>query len=216
MGNSKITTVLFGLDGVIVNTRKTHDDFWNSVAEKNGLKMNNFPSLIDGMTINSIIDLYFAINTAEEKKQIIDECAALDAKIDYRKIVIPHVLDFIQYLKLEGYKLGIVTSSSRKKVDTVLKQLDLEDTFDILITAESIRMGKPDPMGFVLAQTSLGVQNTECIVFEDAFNGIKAATYAFMRVIAVATTLSEDFLKDFSYGVIKDFSDRDKLRQFLD
>lgn len=215
MRNSKITTVLFGLDGVIVNTRKTHDEFWNSVAEKNGLKMNNFASLIDGMTINSIIDLYFAINTPEEKKQIIDECAVLDAKIDYTKIVIPHVLDFIQILKLEGYKLGIVTSSSRKKVDTVLKQLDLGDTFDILITAESIRMGKPDPMGFVLAQTSLGVQNTECIVFEDAFNGIKAATYAFMRVIAVATTLSEDYLKDYSYGVIKDFSDIDKLKMFL-
>ncbi len=215
MGDSRITTVLFGLDGVIVNTRKTHDDFWNSVAEKNGLKMNNFASLIDGMTINSIIDLYFAINTPEEKQQILDEHAKLDASIDYTEILIPHVLEFIQYLKLKGYKLGIVTSSSRTKVDTVLEQVDLTDTFDVIISAESIKKGKPDPMGFVLAQTSLGVENTECIVFEDAFTGIKAATYAFMRVIAVATTLSEDYLKDYSYGVIDDFSDLEQLKELF-
>lgn len=216
MENSKITTVLFGLDGVIVNTRETHDDFWNSVAEKNGLKMDNFPFLIDGMTINSVIDLYFPLNTPEEKQQIIDDCARLDAEIDYSKVLIPHVLEFIQYLKIEGYKLGIVTSSSSKKVDSVLRQLDLEDTFDVIITAESIKKGKPDPMGFVLAQTSLGVKSTECVVFEDAFNGIKAATYAFMRVISVATTLSEDLLKDYSYGVVKDFKDMDRLKSFIE
>ena len=216
MENSKITTVLFGLDGVIVNTRETHDDFWNSVAEKNGLKMDNFPFLIDGMTINSVIDLYFPLNTPEEKQQIIDDCARLDAGIDYSKVLIPHVLEFIQYLKIEGYKLGIVTSSSSKKVDSVLRQLDLEDTFDVIITAESIKKGKPDPMGFVLAQTSLGVKSTECVVFEDAFNGIKAATYAFMRVISVATTLSEDLLKDYSYGVVKDFKDMDRLKSFIE
>lgn len=215
MGDSKITTVLFGLDGVIVNTRKTHDEFWNAIAERNGLKINNFATLIDGMTINSIIDLYFAINTPEEKQQIMDEHAALDASIDYTKILIPNVLDFIQYLKLKGYKLGIVTSSSKAKVETVLSQLELTDTFDVIITAESIKKGKPDPMGFVLAQTSLGVENLECIVFEDAFTGIKAATYAFMRVIAVATTLSADYLKDYSYGVIDDFTDLERLKELF-
>ena len=215
MEKNKITTVLFGLDGVIVDTRQTHDEFWNSIAKKNNLKIENFPEVIDGMTISSIIDLYFPINTLEDKQKIRKESAELDSKIDYTKIVIPSVLEFIQYLKAEGYKLGIVTSSNRKKVDKVLEQLDLTDAFDTIITAESIKKGKPDPMGFLLAQTNLGVKNTECVVFEDAFTGIKAATYAFMRVIGVATTLSEDYLKDYSYGVIKDFSDKEKLKSLL-
>lgn len=216
MGRSKITTVLFGLDGVIVDTRKIKDDFWNSVATKNGLDIDNFSSTINGMNINAIIDLYFAINTPKEKQQIIDECMALDLSIDYSKLVVPHILDFIQYLKLSGYKLGIVTSSSIRKVDKVLEQLDLVDTFDTVITAESIRKGKPDPMGFVLAQTNLGVQSNECIVFEDTMNGIKAATYAFMRVIAIATSIPNPILASCSYAVIEDFSDLEELKSFLD
>lgn len=212
---TEITTVLFGLDGVIVDTRNTHDDFWNSMAQESGLKIDNFPAVIDGMTISSILDLYFTLSSPDEKQSIREKGAEIDAHTDYTKIVIPSVLDFIHYLKTEGYKVGIVTSSNKTKVDNVLKQLDLTDVFDTIITAESIKKGKPDPMGFVLAQTNLGVQNTECIVFEDAFTGIKAATYAFMRVIGVATTLSEDFLKDYSYGVISDFTDQDKLKSFL-
>lgn len=213
--NTEITTVLFGLDGVIVDTRQAHDDFWNSIAERNELKIENFPAVIDGMTISSIIDLYFALSSPEEKLLIRKESAEIDSKTDYTKIVTPSVLEFIQYLKTEGYKLGIVTSSGKNKVDNVLKQLNLTDTFDTIIAAESIKKGKPDPMGFILAQTNLGVQNTECVVFEDAFTGIKAATYAFMRVIGVATTLSEDYLKDYSYEVIKNFSDLEKLKSFL-
>ena len=213
--NKNITTVLFGLDGVIVDTSKVHNNFWNAMAEMNGLKIENFPSIIDGMTMSSIIDLYFTICTPEEKQYIRDKSAELDAQTDYRKIVIPGILNFIHSLKNKGYKLGIVTSSNKSKVVNVLEQLDLKDTFDTIITAESIKKGKPDPMGYVLAQTNLGVQNTECAVFEDAFTGIKAATYAFMRVIGVATTLSEDYLKDYVFGVTKAFTDTDKLESLL-
>lgn len=210
-----ISTVLFGLDGVIVDTEQVLDKFWTSMAEMYGLKINNFSSTVDGMTMNSIIDLYFTLCTPDEKQYIRDKSAELDAVTDYAKLSIPGVLDFINYLKGKGYKLGIVTSSGKSKADNVLKQLKLEDTFDTIITAESIKKGKPDPMGYVLAQTNLGVQNTECVVFEDAFTGIKAATYAFMRVIGVATTLSEDYLKDYTYGTIKDFTDTEKLESLL-
>lgn len=215
MEKNKITTVLFGLDGVIVNTRKAHDEFWNSIAQRNNLKIDNFSEVIDGMTLNSIIDLYFPINSVEDKQQIRIDKAQVDENLDYTKIVTPGVLDFIDYLKSNNYKIGIVTSSSLNKVNRVLEELNLTDKFDTIIAAESIKKGKPDPMGYVLAQTNLGVLNTECVVFEDAFTGIKAATYAFMRVIGVATTLSVDFLKDYSYAVVEDFTDIEKLKDLL-
>ena len=196
MEKENISTVLFGLDGVIVDTRKIHDNFWNSIAAANGLKYDDFASLIDGMTASSILDLYFSINTIEEKQKIREEGEKIDTNTDYKSLVIPGVLDFIKYLKDNNYKLGIVTSSSKVKVEKVLNQLDIKDCFDTIIAAESIKKGKPDPMGYVLAQTNLGVTNTDCIVFEDAFTGIKAATYAFMRVIGVATTLSADYPKN--------------------
>ena len=217
MAESKITTILFGLDGVIVDTEKYYDRFWNDIAEKNELKIDNFPATIKGMTINAVIDLYFAISTIEEKKAIKKAASEMEQAIHYKDIVIPGVLDFINYAKDEEYKIGLITSSTTSKVGAVLNQLSLNDgVFDTIITADSIKRGKPDPMGFVLAQTNLGVQSNECAVFEDAFTGIKAATYAFMRVIGVATTLSVDFLKDYTYGTIEDFTDLEKIKSLLE
>lgn len=211
----KITTVLFGLDGVVVDTEHFNDNFWNNVAIQNGLKINNFADIIKGMTLNSIIELYFAISSPEEKQAIRLACSQMEQSIDYTKIVIPGVLEFIDFLKKSDYKIGLVTSSPASKVKVVLEQLSLDSIFDTVITSDSIKKGKPDPMGYVLAKNNLGVLSNECAVFEDAFTGIKAATYAFMRVIGVSTTLSADFLKDYTYGVIPDFSDFEKVKSLL-
>lgn len=212
---TKITTVLFGLDGVIVDTECYYDNFWNTVAEKEGLKINNFAATIKGMTINSIIELYFTIAPLEQKQAIRKACAEMENSIDYTKLVIPGILDFIRYIREAGYKTGVVTSSPSAKVEVLLEQLSLKDVFDTVITSDSIKKGKPDPMGYVLAQTNLGVQSNECTVFEDSFTGIKAATYAFMRVIGVSTTLSADFLKDYTYAVVPDFKDVERLKSFI-
>ncbi|WP_101690161.1 HAD family hydrolase [Dysgonomonas massiliensis] len=211
----KISTVLFGLDGVIVDTEKYYDKFWNKIAKENGLKIENFSDKIQGMTFGSIIDLYFAISPLEDKQAIRKALVDMESSIDYRSIVIPGVLEFIQYVREKDYRVGLVTSSSLAKTKGVLECLGLSDAFDTVVTSESIKKGKPDPMGYVLAQTNLGVRSADCVVFEDAFTGIKAATYAFMRVIGVATSLSADFLKDYTYDVIHDFTDTEKLKTFI-
>ena len=216
MAENKITTIFFGLDGVIVDTEQYYDTFWNDVSMQNELGIENFAATIKGMTINAVLDLYFAISTIDEKKAIKKAASTMEQSINYKEIAIPGVLEFINYAKEKDYKIGLVTSSSTHKVGAVLSQLSLDGVFDTIITADSIKRGKPDPMGFVLAQTNLGVQSNECAVFEDAFSGIKAATYAFMRVIGVATTLSADFLKDYTYGVVNDFTDLNKIKSLLE
>lgn len=216
MAENKITTIFFGLDGVIVDTEHYYDTFWNEISKQNELGIDNFADTIKGMTINAVLDLYFAISSIDEKKAIKKAASTMEQSINYKDIVIPGVLEFINYAKEKEYKIGLVTSSSTHKVGAVLSQLSLDGVFDTIITADSIKRGKPDPMGFVLARTNLGVQSNECAVFEDAFSGIKAATYAFMRVIGVATTLSADFLKDYTYGVVNDFRDLDKIKSLLE
>ena len=213
--SSKINTVFFGLDGVIVDTEKYYDNFWNSVSEKYGLKIENFPAIVKGMTMNAIIELYFTLESSQNKQAIREACSDMEQSINYRDIIIPGVIDFIKYLKDEDYRIGLVTSSPTSKVGAVLNQLSISRKFDTIITSDSIKKGKPDPMGYVLAKTNLGVDSSQCAVFEDAFSGIKAATYAFMRVIGVTTTLSADYLKDYTYGVIPDFSDMVKLKALL-
>lgn len=212
---SKISTILLGLDGVIVDTEKYYHEFWNRMAKESGLKYDDFAAVVDGMSINSIIDLYFAICTSEQKQAIRKACCEMEQSIPYKDIIIPGVIEFVKYAKDNGYKLGVVTSSSTSKAGAVLNDLNLAGVFDTVITSDSIKRGKPDPMGFVLASTNLGVQNHECVVFEDSFTGVKAATYAFMRIIGVATTLSMEFLNDYTYDVIPDFSNLEEVKKLL-
>lgn len=213
---NKITTVFFGLDGVIVDTETYNKKFWDQIAASNGLKIENFSNVVEGMTLNSIIELYFPLSSLEERQSIRKASADLEQSIDYKSILVPGILEFIQYLKEEDYNIGLVTSSSLNKVNIVLDQLDIKNAFDTIITAESIKKGKPDPMGYVLAKTNLIAESSECIVFEDSFTGIKAATYAFMRVIGIETSLSEDSFKDYTYASIPDFSDLERVKKLLD
>lgn len=213
---AKITTVFLGLDGVVVDTESYYKRFWDEISGQHGLKIDNFSEVVEGMTLDSVIELYFPVSTMEERQEIRKVRTQMEQSINYKEIVVPGVLYFIKYLKDSDYKVGLVTSSTSLKVRKVLEQLDLKETFDTVITSDSIKKGKPDPMGYVLAKNNLGVNSIECAVFEDSFAGIKAATYAFMRVIGVNSSLSSDYLKDFTYGVISDFSDLDAVKKLLD
>ena len=79
MAKSKITTVLFGLDGVVVDTEHAYDEFWSKIAQENELKINNFSDVIKGMTLSSIIELYFTIST--ETIALPGTCGGIDIVI---------------------------------------------------------------------------------------------------------------------------------------
>lgn len=211
MALNKVTTVLFGLDGVIVNTESYFDKFWNNTAQRSNLKIDNFAATVKGMTLNSIIDLYFNITTTEEKQAIRKAYKEFSETINYKDIVIDGAIDFIKHLRANDYKTGIVTNSSSEKTRLVLEQLSLENDFDIIVTSDTIKNGKPDSMGYTYARTNLVSKVTECVVFEDSLVGIKAAAYSFMPIISLSTSLPEDELKDYSRMVITDFSNWKQL-----
>ena len=102
-------------------------------------------------------------------------------------------------------RLGLVTSSDEAKVRRAFRLLSLDGLFDTLVTADRITRGKPDPMCYLLAASDLQVAPEDCLVFEDSFAGIEAATRAGMRVIGLSTTNPAEALKGKVYKVIPDF-----------
>jgi sugar-phosphatase len=61
---------------------------------------------------------------------------------------------------------------------------------NVLVTANDVARGKPDPEPYLLAASQLGIAASECVVVEDAPAGIQSALNAGMQVIAIATTHS--------------------------
>ena len=97
---------------------------------------------------------------------------------------VPEVLEHIE-AKRGQIPIAVVSASARDSATASLSTLDLLDRFDTLVCAGDYKRSKPDPEGFLLAASRLGVAAETCLVFEDTGTGIRAATSAGMASIRV-------------------------------
>ncbi|MES2763182.1 MAG: hexitol phosphatase HxpB [Bacteroidota bacterium] len=95
------------------------------------------------------------------------------------------VSEVLTYLKQEGYKVALGTSSNVLLMNTVIDELGIRNYFDAVCSAEHLEYGKPHPQVFLNCAKVLGVKSNECLVVEDSVNGVIAAKAAQMRVLAV-------------------------------
>lgn len=94
-------------------------------------------------------------------------------------------LDFIKKCKKLGYQMGIATSNSRELVEEVANTHGFLHIFDVILTACDVNKGKPEPDVYLMAAKKLGVEPSQCMVFEDIEPGIQAGLRAGMKVCAV-------------------------------
>lgn len=208
-----IDTVLFDFDGVVADTEPSYDLFWNSKAEKFNLGFENFAAMIKGETLRNIIGEYFKCASDSEKAAIAKDLDAFEQKMPYKEI--PGSANFIRILKERGFKLGLVTSSSMHKMKYALAKLGLENCFDAIVTGDSIKEGKPNPQCYITAAQMLKSDPSNCAVFEDSINGMRAALGAKMRLFALSTTLPMEKIKMYSNTMFENFSNSQKILEAL-
>lgn len=196
-------TALFDFDGVIVDTEPIYDIFWNEASVRYHTGIDNFADVIKGTTLPDIIEKYFSDRPDEEIRKLINESVAYESAMPLP--VMPGAIEFLRLLKTNGVRMGLVTSSDRAKIDRASALYDLEELFDSIVTSDRITKGKPDPMCYLLAAADMKVSPADCIVFEDSFNGIRAATSAGMRVIGLSTTNPAETLEGKVFQVIPSF-----------
>lgn len=208
-----IDTVLFDFDGVVADTEPSYDLFWNSKAEKFNLGFENFAAMIKGETLRNIIGEYFKCASDSEKAAIAKDLDAFEQEMPYKEI--PGSANFIRILKERGFKLGLVTSSSMHKMKYALAKLGLENCFDAIVTGDSIKEGKPNPQCYITAAQMLKSDTSNCAVFEDSINGMRAALGAKMRLFALSTTLPMEKIKMYSNTIFENFSNSQKILEAL-
>lgn len=103
--------------------------------------------------------------------------------------------EMLSWLKAQGYKLAVCSSADRVKVDINISALHLPDgTLDDVVSGEDIVNKKPAPDIYLRGAALLGVKPEECMVVEDAINGIVAGHRAGMKCIGVTTSFPADVL----------------------
>ncbi|MBI1865761.1 MAG: HAD family phosphatase [Nitrospirae bacterium] len=102
------------------------------------------------------------------------------------------------------YALAVVSGALRNEIDGILGRAGIRNLFRVVVAAEDVSAGKPDPEGFVRALAEMNEKQTgarplrpeECLVIEDSHAGIEAARRAGMPVLAVAHTYPAESLRD--------------------
>ncbi|MBP7876269.1 HAD-IA family hydrolase, partial [Candidatus Woesebacteria bacterium] len=105
---------------------------------------------------------------------------------EYKKSY-PGVIDLIKDLS-ENYTLGLASSATRAEIDLITKEFGIDSYFKVVVSAEDVAQGKPNPEPYLKAASLLKVSPDECVVIEDAIDGVKAAKSAGCMCIRVATT----------------------------
>ncbi|MDD7795277.1 beta-phosphoglucomutase [Clostridium sp. 'White wine YQ'] len=190
---NKIKGCIFDLDGVIVDTAKYHYLAWSSLAKELGIAFNEKDNeRLKGVSrmesLNIILSLGNKKMTLEEKELLADkknkkyvEC------IDKLKEeeILPGVKEFLQELRNEGIKISLGSASKNSRF--ILDKLALKDYFDCIIDGNKISKAKPDPEVFLAAVREMELSAEECVVFEDALAGVRAAHNGGMKVIGVGS-----------------------------
>lgn len=188
--------VIFDMDGVLVDSGWAHRQAWFDLAGKEGLEMSDeFFSRTFGMQNDTIIPMLRPEITGRELDLLSDwkEQRYRDL-VDSRPQAAEGVLSLLQDLKGKGFKLAIGSSAPRANLDVFWIPLGLDRYFDVQVTKEQVREGKPAPETFLKAAAQLSLPPGRCAVVEDALHGVQAGKAAGMPVIAVTTTRTREEL----------------------
>lgn len=203
-----IEAVIFDFDGVIIDSEPLHFQAFNHVINPLGLHVSfeEYLAHYSGLSENEVFPKLFSkkkISFSDSKtKQLIAQKIAAYIKIieeTDQLPFIPGIQDYLLKAKNDFQNIAICSGAMRSEVMPVLTKLNSENDdrlFDVIITFDDVKRGKPSPEGYLLAAKQLAVKPTHCLVFEDTPFGIAAAKKAGMTVVALTTTHNENELQN--------------------
>jgi HAD superfamily hydrolase (TIGR01509 family) len=181
-------SVLWDLDGTLVDSEQYHWLAWRDSMAAEGVTLTHQQFLKTfGLRNDAIVPQWIPGVTPERIAQIANAKEQL-----YRGLVregglepLPGARHWTERLAQEGWGQAIASSAPRENVDAVLAVIGLAAYFQVIVSAEDVTLGKPDPQVFLTAAARLGSAPAQSIVVEDAPAGIEAARRAGMASIGV-------------------------------
>jgi len=213
-------SVIFDMDGVVVNTEPVHYKSNQVFYKSLGITVADdvyasFTGNSDKNIIQKLKDIY---NLDVDNDVLLDQCRDYFCEAfnsDENLDLMPGVKDLIIDLYNNGMVLLLASSSSKMQIEMVFKRFGLHKYFTHIISGEDFEYSKPNPAIFLDAVEKSGFTADECIIIEDSTNGIKAATAVGVYCIGYKndehslqdTSLADEVISDFkqlSYERIRD------------
>lgn len=174
--------ILFDLDGVLVNSAECVERTWRGWATRQHLDPERVISMAHGRRTIETVRLVAPHLSADAEVASLEANEAMTSEGIYE---VPGARELLE--RVPAGKWAVVTSGIRAVAELRIELTGLPAPA-VMICADDIERGKPDPEGYLDAAKGLGYPATECLVIEDAPAGIEAAHAAGMQVIAIAST----------------------------
>jgi beta-phosphoglucomutase len=208
-GGAAAGAVIFDMDGVLLDSGVHHRDAWRLLLEDLGVvPPPEFWRCTLGRPAEEAVPLLLdravaPAEAAELARRKRDHYARL---VGRGMLPIAGAPTFVASLARRGVPRAVATSASRHDVETLLREVGLREHFEVIVTADDVRWGKPNPEVFLRAAAGLGWPPKSCLVFEDSVVGVQAACTAGMRVIGLTTAhTSRELLAAGAERTIADF-----------
>lgn len=190
----KIAAVIFDMDGVIIDSEPIH--YWvnQRLFKELGLDINNqeYSEFIGCSNNDMWRILKGRYNLQESIAELINH--QLEENIKYldhnKEKPITGILDLLEKLKANNFKIALASSSPMKYIARVLEEFAIEEYFGIKVSGEELARSKPNPDIYIKAARLLDEPVQKCIVIEDSYHGVTAAKKAGMKCIGFKNTNS--------------------------
>jgi len=191
-----VDTVIFDMDGTLIDTEKYYRKFWPmalahfgyEMTDEQALSMRSLgrpfaPARLKEM-FGQELDYY---QVRDYRKQLMEECLDREG-IQLKK----GCVELLTYLKENNIRAAIATATDLERTEKYLGKLGLRDFFSEIVCATMVKEGKPSPDIYRYACEMLQRKPEECIAVEDSPNGVLSAYRAGTKVVMVPDQTQPD------------------------
>ena len=211
-----IDTVIFDMDGTLIDTEKYYRMCWPQALAAFGYHMTDEQAL----SMRSLGRPFAPVHLKEmfgdeidyhqvrnKRKELMEACLAREG-IQLK----PGAIELLTWLKEQGIRTAIATATDMERTNRYLEQLGLLQYFDTIISATMVKEGKPSPDIYLYACEQLGRKPQDCIAVEDSPNGAISAYRAGCKVVMVPDqTQPEEELREKLFACVENLTEIKKL-----
>jgi HAD superfamily hydrolase (TIGR01509 family) len=186
--NIPLAAIIFDMDGLLVDSEPVAADALRTFLLGHGRELT--AETLEGTLGRRLPEAIAVVAAAHDLPGPLDDLVAAYARMRLEALrgnvaAMPGAAALLDWVRAFGLASALATSSDRAQADVSLAEAGLVGRFDVMVTGDEVRHGKPAPDLFLLAAERLGVPPEACLVFEDAPAGLDAAARAGMRRVWV-------------------------------